>query len=83
MTNLAALLDATSVADWEVAAACRIHPSALSHYRRGTRAIHERHAALLADWFGVSLEVIRDQAVIPWEELEARAAQSSPASSSG
>ena len=83
MSNLSELLEATDVPDWQVAAECGIHPSALSCYQRGTRVPHERHAAYLADYFDVTIEVILGQAEVDWPALRARAAQSAGTSSSG
>lgn len=63
-TNLEALLSRAAVPDWEVAAACAIHPSTLSRYRRGVREIPLRHAQRLAEYFDVELgEVIGVPAV--------------------
>jgi plasmid maintenance system antidote protein VapI len=58
-------LDYDRVPQWKVASACGIHPTALSLYASGKRAIHERHAAYLAKYFDVDLDVILDRADLP------------------
>jgi hypothetical protein len=73
MTNLAALLERSGRPDWQVAADCGIHPTQLSLYKTGARAIHERHAAYLADYFGVPVAAITDELEVPWQELEEQA----------
>lgn len=57
--RLASLLDETAEADWVTAGMCGIHPSALSRYRNGTRAIPTKHAQKLAEHLGVTLDEVR------------------------
>jgi transcriptional regulator with XRE-family HTH domain len=63
--NLTELLEQSRAAHWKIAAACGMHPTALSLYASGKRAIHERHAAYLAKYFDVDLDVILDREDLP------------------
>lgn len=64
------LLDDQELPDWRVAALLGIHPTALSLYRSGDRYIHDTHAALLADFFDVSVDVLRGSSRAIPTELE-------------
>lgn len=77
MNNLGELLDASKLPAWQIGAECGIHPTLISLYRTGARTIHERHAAYLADYFGVTPAVILGDEEIPWPELRAAAQSSS------
>jgi transcriptional regulator with XRE-family HTH domain len=60
-TRLDALLRSSSTPDWEIAVACKMHPSTLSRYRSGSREIIQRHAVKLADYFGVKIADVRGE----------------------
>lgn len=64
------LLDDQELPDWRVAAELGIHPTALSLYRNGERYIHDAHATRLAEFFGVSIDVVRGSAGTIPTELE-------------
>jgi len=65
-TKLDVLLRSSSTPDWEIAVACKMHPSTLSRYRSGSREIIQRHAVRLAEYFGVQLADVRGQADESW-----------------
>lgn len=67
--NLDRLIRQTGEPLWQVAMETGIHPSALSFYRNGHRAIHDRHAAILAVYFDVTIEQVRDEEEIPYARL--------------
>jgi len=55
---LATLLDASGEPDWVVGFWCHIHPSTISRYRHGIRAVTRKHAEVLAEYLGISLEEV-------------------------
>ena len=64
--NLDRLIRAGNEPLWQVAVDTGIHPSALSQYRHGHRRIGQAHADVLAIYFDVTVEQIRDEEPIPY-----------------
>ena len=64
--NLRALCAAEDDPLWKIAAGTGIHPSALSKYLHGHRAIGDKHAEALASYFDVSVGAIRGAEEIPY-----------------
>ena len=67
--NLDRLLRSSELPLWRVAADCGIHPSALSKYRSGDRALSKKHADALAQFFDVTPAMVTGEAEIPFEKL--------------
>lgn len=62
-TKLAELLEASDKSDFEVGAFLKIHPTQISLYKTGKRAIHDEHALRLATYFGVTVEDLRGESL--------------------
>ncbi len=67
--NLRRLLEASPSSVSEIAMDVRIHPSVLSRYVNGKNRPAGRNAQKLADWFGCTLEQIRDEAELEFGDL--------------
>jgi transcriptional regulator with XRE-family HTH domain len=68
MTAIARLVDVSGHPDWEVGAACGIHPSTLSRYRSGERVPHARHVVRLCEYLNVTeAMLLGDEADLPYE----------------
>jgi transcriptional regulator with XRE-family HTH domain len=66
--RLLELLEAADEPDWVIAGICGIHPSALSKYKTGSRAMPTKHAQKLAEHLGVDLDEVRR--VLPSRQAE-------------
>ena len=67
--NLKALVDSTGESMFQLGVQTGIHPSALSKYIHGHRPIGERHANVLAVYFGVTPAQVRNEEPIPYSQL--------------
>lgn len=67
--NLRALFAGSGCSAAEIAMDVRIHPSVLSRYLTGKNRPAGKNAAVLATYFDVSLEQIRDEEPIPYDKL--------------
>lgn len=60
-TRLAQLLEDRPEPDWQIAAACGMHPSNLSRCKSGERNLTRRQAARLAELLGVEVLALYGQ----------------------
>ena len=67
--NLRRLFERAGVSVASIAMDVRIHPSVLSRYIRGKNRPAGKNAAVLATYFGVTLEQIRDEAELTFRDL--------------
>jgi transcriptional regulator with XRE-family HTH domain len=69
--NLRQLIRSSGVSAAEVGMDCRIHPSVISRYMNGKNRPAGKNATVLATYFGVSLEQIRDEEPVTFTDLVA------------
>jgi transcriptional regulator with XRE-family HTH domain len=69
--NLRQLIRSNGTSVSEIAMDVRIHPSVLSRYIHGKNRPAGKNATVLATYFGVSLEQIRDEEPVTFTDLVA------------